>query len=91
MTVLVAQAFQSILSFQSLLAVAIPPVEKTPYPLDFFRYQIIISFASFAYLLVGMILFATLYCYTNVIRIEEQELALELKREKKNIRPTRAT
>ena len=76
-TILVAQVFQSVLSFQSLLSTAIPPPEVTPYPLDFFRYQIVITFATFAYCVAGVLLFATIFCYNKMIRVEEQELTLE--------------
>lgn len=81
-TILVTQAFQSILSFQNLLSSAIPPVNVSPYPLDFFRYQVVISFGTFAYLLVGVILFATIFCYDQIVRIEEKELEWRLEKEK---------
>ncbi len=76
-TVLVAQALQAILAFQSYISVAIPPVEQTPYPLDFFRYQVMITLIVFVYSLAGVFIFASIFCYNKVTQIEVMQLDLE--------------
>ncbi len=80
-TILVAQALQAILAFQLNLVPTIPPPEQSPYHLDFFRYQILITLFLFIYLVLGVLSFATLFCYDRVVKLELMQLRQEEQRQ----------